>query len=945
MLQIVQSLLKDQEPPLGDTPLRTFLLQARKVGIVEAVGQMINSPEHPHTSEADDLIKQLETDAAHGLSEAEARKRHEHFGPNQFQESEPISPWAILLNQFKDLMVFILLVATGIAFASWWLEGAEGIPSDGLVILAIVIANAVLGFSQEYQAERTIEELQKSTAAKARVVRDGQERTVEQSELTLGDIVMVGEGDRVPADLILIKASHLQANESMLTGESVPVSKKTGPVEKDATLDARLCELFAGTTITAGEGRALVVQIGSKTQIGNIATSLGGTVSESTPMERRLNHLGKQIGWGVLALSIIIGLTVLIVEGNTDLSTLSRVAMFSVALAVAAVPEGLPAVLTVSLSAGARRLAGQNAVARRMAAVETLGSVTTIVTDKTGTLTHNQMTVRKLYAGGKVLNVTGDGYSSEGEVEDLSEEARALIHCGVMANSGSLEEDQKGHTQAVGDPMDAALLVLAEKVGEDWKALREKEEVVSDAPFSSDRARISILRKESNGATLYVKGAPEVVIERSSNVEDKQGLQQAEDEFAEDALRTLAFASRPDADPDQEADEQEEGLTMLGLAAFEDPPREEVKTALERCHAAGIRVVMCTGDHPTTAAAIARKVGLAEAGEEPLTGRQMTEFSDTEFDQAMKQHHVLARVSPEQKLKVVDSLIRQGEVAAMTGDGVNDAPALKKVHVGVSMGKAGTAVAVEASDLVLMDDNFATIVKAIEEGRSVFNNVQRFIAFLFSGNFGVVTAMFWGTIMAGVFDLRFDGDILLPLTAAQILWMNLVTDGAPAVAFAMGKGAGEVMDRPPRDPKAPILERRGWLLVAWSGTILAAIFLFVLDVLYAGGFWTLYTDSHRYAQSAAFYTLVTARLFNAVNFLDLEGSVFHKGTWTNKIVPVACVFSWLLTLGVLFFPPAADMFGLEAISMQHLLILTLAVPPLVILPTEVFKKFLKKYNL
>jgi Ca2+-transporting ATPase len=905
---------------------------------------METAPSHPHTLQVDELLGDLATDQVTGLSEGEVEKRREQFGPNQFQESEPISPWAILVRQFQDLMVLILLIATGIAFATWWLEGGEGFPSDGTVILAIVIANAILGFSQEYQAERTIEELQKSTAAKARVVREGRERTVEQSELTLGDIVLLGEGDRVPADLILIRSSHLQANESMLTGESVPVAKKVGPVEEDATLDARLCEVYAGTTITAGEACAVVVQIGSKTEIGSIATSLGGTVSESTPMERRLNALGKQIGWGVLALSVIIGVTVLIVEGNTEFSTLSRVAMFSVALAVAAVPEGLPAVLTVSLSAGARRLAGQNAVARRMAAVETLGSVTTIVTDKTGTLTHNQMTVRKLFTGDDVVEVTGDGYSPEGEIQDTSDQVMELIRCGVMANTGSLEKNEEGLTQAVGDPMDAALLVLAQKAGLDWRQLRDQEVRISEAPFSSDRARVSILRKGENGATLYVKGAQDVVAERSDGVVKAEHFQQAEVEFAADALRTLALGKREGADESKEAEEQEEHFSLLGLAAFEDPPREEVKPALEKCQKAGIRVVMCTGDHPATAAAIARKVGLADDTEEAITGRELAKLSDEEFDQAMVDRHVLARVSPDQKLQVVDSLIRQGEVAAMTGDGVNDAPALKKVQVGVSMGKAGTAVAVEASDLVLMDDNFATIVKAIEEGRSVFDNVQRFIAFLFSGNFGVVTAMFLGTILAGVFDLRFDGDILLPLTAAQILWMNLVTDGAPAVAFALGKGAGEVMDRPPRDPRAPILDRGSWMLVGWTGLVLAAIFLFVLDILYAGGIWTFATDSHVYAQSAAFYMLVTTRLLNAFNFLDLHGSVFRVGTWTNKFVPVACLFSWLLTLGVIFFPPAAQMFGLVPLTMHHLGILTLAAPVLVIVPAEIYKRLERKYS-
>ncbi len=900
----------------------------------------------PYSRPVEDLAGELKVEISSGLSPAEAEKRTEQYGLNRLEVESSISAFQIFLRQFKDLMVLILLAAVGIAFGTWYVEGAHGFPADATIILAIVVANAVLGFLQEYGAERAIEELQKSATTKARVRRDGKVIGVDQDHLVPGDVILLSEGDKIPADAILAQASHLRVNESLLTGESVPVDKAVGPVADDATIDARTCAVYAGSTVAAGEATALVVATGQSTELGSIASSLGSTTSESTPLEKKLDTLGKQIAWGILVLSIVIAATVLLVEAKMDLETLTRVAMFSVALAVAAVPEGLPAVLTVSLSAGARRLAQRHAVARRMSAVETLGSVTVIVTDKTGTLTHNQMTVRSLYAGGQTFAVTGEGLEFQGEVEGSTPAIEALVRCGALANGASLEETSEG-IKAVGDPMDAGLLVLAQKAGMDWRELHAVAPKVDEIPFSSERARMSHLRETSEGKVLYSKGAPQAELERCTTIRDAQGktrelteadreaIKAQEEKYAEKALRTLGFAQRTFSG--EFGDDSDQEMEFLGLAAFIDPHRAEVPEAIKTCREAGIRVVMLTGDHPTTAGAIAHAVGLVDDHVTPKTGAELAKMSDEERSSQVREQNVWARVAPDQKLALVSNLIAHNEVVAMTGDGVNDAPALKKVHVGVAMGQSGTAVAVEASDIVLTDDNFATIVAAVEEGRSVFANVRRFITFLFSGNFGVVAAMFLGTIFAGVYGLRYEGAILLPLAAAQILWMNLVTDGAPAVAFALGRGSKELMKEPPRNPDDPILTRDMWALIMLTGGALCALFLVVLDVLHVGGVWTLKGEGPALARSTAFYTLVTARLVNALNYLDLRGSVFSASTWTNHYVPVAALFSWVLTVGLLFWEPAAKLFGLVTPEVGLLAILTLIAIPVVLAPAEIYK--------
>lgn len=892
--------------------------------------------------EPKELLEHFGVERERGLTLEQVRRRQAEHGRNELEDRGPPSPWKILVAQFQDLMVLILLVATGVAFLSWWLDGAHGLPADAIVILTIVVVNAWLGFSQEYKAEQVIRELQASTKSVARVLREGQLSNLDQAELVPGDLVYLGEGDLVPADLILFDSKHVGANESLLTGESVPVAKNSRPVAQAHSLGDRTNELFAGTTITSGQGIGVVTGTGQATQLGQIAHTLQTTTSETTPLEVKLGILGKQIGWGVLILSVLIGAVVLLVEGKLDTPTLLRVAMFSVALAVAAVPEGLPAVLTVSLSIGARKLARRNVLCRQMSAVETLGSVTTIVTDKTGTLTKNEMTIRSLYCHGETVGVSGDGYSTVGELDNQSDHILELIEAGVLASGGALEQDSDGANKAVGDPMDAGFLVLAEKAGIDWSELRKKRPEIDTIPFSSERARVSVLRGTAEGKEIYIKGAIDRVLPLCSRDQEGKLLSEeqisdilkVEQEFSEHALRGLALAQRS-TDSDQISEQE---FRFLGLAGFEDPPRPEVKDSIRRCKCAGVRVIMCTGDHPDTAAAIARRIELGNSNDPTtVTGQEFDKLTSEQALETAVSKDIFARFSPQQKLQLVESLIDSGEVVAMTGDGVNDAPALKKVHVGVAMGKGGTAVAVEAGDLVLTDDKFQTIVNAVREGRAVYANIQRFIAFLFSGNFGVVVAMFCGTLLAGFFDLRYEGSVLLPLSAAQILWMNLVTDGAPALAFAAGRTSETVMSDPPRHPRDPILDRSAWMLVCLNGFVLAALFLFILDLFYAGGFFTFVDWGPQYTRSLAFYALITGRLLNAFNFTDLKLGLWSKGTRPNAYLIGAVGLSWLLSFFLVTIPWAANFFGLSVLSLSHILTISLVLPPLILLPSNLFK--------
>lgn len=804
----------------------------------------------------EEVCQQLASQADQGLSKAEVGQRLERDGPNSLQLGPPISPWRIFLGQFQDLMVLILVMACLVAVVAWAAAGAHGLPADAIVIGAILVLNATLGFVQEFRAEKTMQSLQEmATPSRCQVLREGQLSDVAAVDLVAGDILKLQEGERVPADGQLIRGHGLSVDQSMLTGESLPVKKMAGPLAADTSLDSRVGTLHAGTSVLSGQATLIVTATGNRTELGKLAQTLQQTTSEPTPLQRRLAVLGGQIGKGVLLLSILISLTILGLERRFDLPTVSRVLMFAVALAVAAVPEGLPAVLTISLAVGTRRLARHQAVVRKMAAVETLGSVTVIATDKTGTITENRLTVRDFF---------GD--------------RELLLRAGVLANAARWVDGKPA-----GDPLDVALLMAAENA-----LALQKEWVESERePFTSESAR---MRSRRNGR-WFVKGS----LQALTDGQPPEEALAAEQAFALQGLRVLAMAEE-----DQ----------LLGLVAFGDPPRAEAAEAIEQCHRAGIRVVMLTGDHPATAGAIGAQVGLSGR---VVLGSEVEAADAEALARLARECQIFARVSPASKLRLVEELTRQGEVLAMTGDGVNDAPALKKAQVGVAMG-SGSSVALEASQVVLLDDNFATLVRAVRGGRAVYRSLQQFIAFLFSGNFGVVLAMFAGSVLAKIFQLHGGDGLLLPLTAGQILWMNLAVDGAPAVAFSLGDAQDEVMSQPPRPPRSPILSWSQWKYLAFCGSVVAVGLLLVLDLFFPGGMFTMVPgQSVEYARSAAFYFVVCARLCNAFNFTSFS--------WP---VGLACLGSWLATLLVLYVAPLALLFTVKPLALTHLLALSAA---------------------
>jgi Ca2+-transporting ATPase len=854
----------------------------------------------------------LETDADLGLERTEAERRLLELGPNSLPVKPPASWLTVLLRQFGDRMVLILLGASIVSLLNWALEGAHGVPADFVVIAAIVLMNAVLGCSQQINAERTVEQLTRLVSTDCTVIRSGTPLNVDRAKLVLGDVLLLRTGERVPADVRLLASERLRVDESLLTGESVPCQKQVDPLAPDAPVAERTDMAFAGTHVADGEGRGVVVATGSNTQLGDIATALSSTSSAVTPLQRRLDTLGRQIGWAVLGISVAIAALLLGLESRHDLGTVTRVLMFSVALAVAAIPEGLPAVLTVSFALAARHLARMRAVVRRMAAVETLGSVTTILTDKTGTLTQNQMTVCALFYDHKV--VSADDRASVGDA------SRLLLLAGVLANTADLVGDN-----AVGDPLDVSLLRLAEHGSLDWRASRAGSPRLSLAPFSAERARVSALHRHADQLWLFTKGSLDAVarcscqymIGGSAQPLDETALQELRDreaEFAAQGWRTIALAARL-VDEAGAAESLEHDLVILGLAAMHDPLRPEAAPAVARCRRAGIRVVMLTGDHPGTALAVGQAAGLTD-DHGVLYGPSLEGLSAAALARELDSANIVARVSPQLKLRVVETLVDRGDIVAMTGDGVNDALALKKAHVGVAMG-SGSAVAIEASQVVLLDDNFATLVAAVMGGRGAYASIQRFVAFLFAGNCGVVLAMFVGTLLAHVFGMVTNDGLLTPLTAGQILWMNLVTDGAPAVAFSLGRPREEVLDAPPRPPAEPILTPSLWCYVLFVGVCVAGLFMMVLDATCPGGLTTLASFGQatpELARTAAFYTIVTTRILNAFNF--------HPLTRHNPYLPAACLLSWALTCRLLCVPALRALFGLAVLSPALVAVLT-----------------------
>jgi len=883
---------------------------------------------------AGEALDALGADVRQGLSAEEARRRLERHGRNELAAQKPPPAWRKILAQFNDPLVLLLLVAAAISGALWLVERDAALPYEAIAILAVVLLNALMGYVQQARAEHALAALRKMTAAQAKVMRGGEQRAIPAIELVPGDIIVVGEGDTVPADARLVESTALQTSEAALTGESLPVQKDIKPIGERTAIAERRNMLFSGTAVTYGHGKALVAATGMDTEMGRIAGMLTAADAETTPLQKELARVGRVLGMVVIAIALAMIATILLVEEVRGFAALFDVLILGVALAVAAVPEGLPAVVTAVLALGVQRMARRNAIVRHLAAVETLGSANVVATDKTGTLTKNEMTVRAVVTAGGRVGFGGSGYAPQGEMEAVQgaerfELERALA-VGDRANNAVLEK-RDGRWTVQGDPTEGALLVAARKAGLTDEALDARFERVAELPFSSERklmTTIHIDAERDQHLIVFTKGAPDVLLGHCSHelvgaearplTESRRAaILAANDQLAQEALRTLGVAYRrlsQRALKGEQVDQRlEHELVFAGLVGMMDPPREEAKVAVARAKAAGIRPVLITGDHPATAVAIAREVGI-NSDERALTGTELEKMSEQALRHAAREVSVYARVNPEHKLRIVKALQREGDIVAMTGDGVNDAPALKTADIGVAMGITGTDVAKQAADIVLADDNFATIVAAVEEGRAIFSNIRKFLRYLLSSNIGEVLTMFFGVLLADAIGLTAPaaGGVALPLLATHILWINLVTDGAPALALGVDPAGPGAMARPPRPRGEAVVTGRMWLGIVYVGVIMAAGTLLVLDASLPGGLIEGEGDM-RYAQTMAFTTLVFFSLFTVFNARSDERSAF-AGLFSNKWLWGAVLLSLALQAAVIYVPFLQQAFSTVALS-------------------------------
>ena len=885
-----------------------------------------------------DVADSWRTDSRRGLTAAEAVRRLKQYGPNELTPERPVPAWKMFLEQFKDVLVILLLIATAVSAVLWVYERDSALPYEALAICAVVLLNAVMGYVQESRAESAVSALRKMSAAHAHVIRDGERQSVPTAEVVPGDLIVVEQGDTVPADARVIQATALQTAEAALTGESLPVAKDVAPLAGEVSLGDRANMIFSGTAATYGRGRAIVVATGMRTEMGRIAGMLSAVPAETTPLQRELDRVGKVLAIVVVAIAAVMICTILVIEQVRGLSAILDVLILGVALAVAAVPEGLPAVVTAVLSIGVQRMARRNAIVRHLSAVETLGSASVIASDKTGTLTRNEMTVREVVTASGRVTLSGTGYVPEGEVRDergaglsgaLRIEVERALAVADRANNAVLRQ-HGGRWTIDGDPTEGALIVAARKAGLEAERLQRRFERVGEVPFSSERKLMSTVHTDADveGRMLvFTKGAADVLLARcTQELVGEQGrpmteqrraaILAANDALAERALRTLGVAYRASLDGAlgrDEADESiERDLVFAGLIGMIDPPRDEAKGAVARAKGAGIRPIMITGDHPATAAVIARELGIAR-DTRVVTGTELQTASDESLAGLAGTVSVYARVNPEHKLRIVKALQSGGAVVAMTGDGVNDAPALKMADIGVAMGIVGTDVSRQAADMVLADDNFASIVAAVEEGRSIFSNIRKFLRYLLSSNIGEVATMFLGVLLADAIGLRpQNGAVALPLLATQLLWINLVTDGAPALALGVDPPDPELMQQPPRPTQEGVITRRMWSGIFVVGAIMAASTLLVLDASLPGGLIEGAGDI-RYAQTMAFTTLMIGQLFNVLNARSDETSAFQS-LFSNPWLWAAIGFSVVLQLAVTYTPALQRAFSTQPLS-------------------------------
>lgn len=856
-----------------------------------------------HTLEISGVIASLDSSTS-GLSREEAKRRLAEFGPNELTEKHKVSPWAIFGEQFKNFLIIILLIAAV-------LSGVLGEVADAIVIFVIVLFAAILGFVQEYRAEQAMAALKRMASPVATVIRDGEETDIPSRELVPGDIILLQTGDSTPADSRIIEAVNLKVSEASLTGESEPVDKTTDSLADASGLGDRKNMVYMGTSVVYGRGSAIITATGMATEFGKIAAMLQNVEEEKTPLQVNLDRVGKWIA--ILALVLTSALAVVgVFRGHT----IMEMFIWGVSLAVAAVPEALPAVVTISLAIGVQRMVKRHALVRKLSAVETLGSTTVICSDKTGTLTQNQMTVKQLFTDDKSIEVSGTGYEPKGgflldahafePLQDIHVET--LLRIGNLCNDSHLHlEDGEGRWQIKGDPTEGALLVAAAKAGMVHENELRQYPRVNEMPFSSETKMMTTLhRTHADKYVAYSKGAAEVILESSSRVfrdgaaqelgsTEREKLHGITQDMASRGLRVLGLAYKPVAHQNDIPDRE---LVFVGLVGMIDPPRDEVKGAIKLCDQAGIKSVMITGDHKLTAMAIARELGLLKDGL-AFTGAELDMLSNRQLEDVVEQIQVYARVSPAHKLRVVEALAKKGHVVAMTGDGVNDAPALKKADIGIAMGITGTDVSKEAADIVLTDDNFASIVAAVEEGRGIYDNIKKYLMFLLSSNLGEILVMGIAVLFGGL--LGTGG--ALPLIAIQILWVNLATDGLPAVALAVDPATPDIMKRPPRLRNESIFTRPVIALITiggvWSMVVNIAIFVWALRE----------GKSLIEAQSLVFATLIIIQFFKAFNYRSDRLSILEMGFFKNKWLVLAILWEICLFLLIVYVPVLQEVFN------------------------------------
>ena len=874
------------------------------------------------------------TDAAVGLTESEAARRLAHYGPNRLQQSEPTSRWRLLVAQFTEPLVYLLLGAMAVSMLVWAIEGFDSVPFEVIVIAAIVVLNAAIGFFQEEKAQKAVDALGRMAAPTANVIRGGTERNIEAEFVVPGDLLVLREGDIIAADASLVELAGLRTQEAALTGESLPVDK------------AEASSVFKGTIVAAGNGRAEVTATGMQTEFGRIAQLLDETVETKTPLQEAISRVTRFLAQVVIGIALLVIIVLVLLNGADSASELVETLLIGVSLGVAAIPEGMPAVLSLVLALGVQRMARKNALVKDLASVETLGSATVVCTDKTGTLTHNEMTVRRMVVPSGEVEFSGAGYEPVGDVTtidgdvDHGELKRALLAGVLASDAGLAKEADRWHAQ--GDPTEAAIVVAAHKMGIEAETQRRRFRRLGQISFTSQRQRMSTVQSHAvngdarAGAELTVKGAPDTVLPLCSSelvagevialtTERLAWWNSQIDRLADQALRTLAVAYRtldgPNVDANGLLDETvEHDLALLGVFGMVDPPRPEVPAAVAESNEAGIRVVMITGDHPRTAVEIALELGIFHRGERALTGPEVDELSDAELAAVVGRVSVFARVKPEHKLRIVQALLANGEITAMTGDGVNDAPGLKAADIGVAMGRSGTDVAKEASDMILTDDNFATIIAAVQEGRTIYHNIRSFLRYLLCSNVGEVLSVLFGVILASAIGLQAAaGDsVATPLLATQILWINLLTDSGPALALGVDPAQRWLMSRKPRRRDDPVIDRPMRESILIIGITMAVVTLAMLDLVMVGGLFEASGDLV-VGRTGAFTVLVLCQLVHAFVARSQDRSVF-SGHGKNLWLWAAVLVSLLLQVLVVHVPFLNRAFGTTPLSLSQWLL-------------------------